>query len=68
MSILGLEWLDKQIAALDDINRNVVMAHRLFVPLRTDRVFVAIGALHLYGEQGLLALLRQQGYQVRRVD
>jgi uncharacterized protein YbaP (TraB family) len=132
MTILGLEWLDEQIAALDAIpldtqlallrhaiddraglaaqieptirawlerdlaalsrinlaaaagdpelarhyavltrhivdNRNVVMAHRLFLPLRAGKVFVAVGALHLYGERGLLALLRQQGYQVRRV-
>lgn len=48
-------------------DRSVQMAHRLFVPLRSGRVFVAVGALHLYGERGLLALLRAQGYRVRRV-
>jgi uncharacterized protein YbaP (TraB family) len=46
-------------------NRSVQMAHRLFVPLRNGRVFVAVGALHLHGERGLLALLREQGYRVR---
>lgn len=48
-------------------NRSVQMAHRLFLPLRNGRVFVAVGALHLYGKRGLLALLREQGYAVRRV-
>ena len=29
--------------------------------------FVVVGALHLYGSDGLLALLRQQGYRVEVV-
>ena len=48
-------------------NRSVQMAHRLFLPLRSGRVFVAVGALHLYGSRSLLALLREQGYRVQRV-
>lgn len=48
-------------------NRSVQMAHRLFLPLRSGRVFVAVGASHLYGARSLLALLREQGYRVRRV-
>ena len=48
-------------------NRSVQMAHRLFLPLRRGRVFVAVGALHLHGPASLLALLREQGYRVRRV-
>jgi uncharacterized protein YbaP (TraB family) len=39
----------------------------LFLPLRGGPVFVAVGALHLYGERSLLALLREQGYRIRRV-
>ena len=48
-------------------NRSVVMAHRLFMPLRAGRVFVAIGADHLYGETGVLRLLEKQGYRVTPV-
>jgi uncharacterized protein len=47
--------------------RSALMAHRLFMPLREGRVFVAVGALHLYGDKGMLALLRRQGYRVTRV-
>ncbi len=49
------------------VNRSVQIAHRLFLPLRGGGVFVAVGALHLYGPDGLLALIRAQGYRVRRV-
>ena len=43
-------------------NRTVLMHHRLAGPLRGGRVFVAIGAMHLAGPQGLLAMLREDGY------
>jgi len=48
-------------------DRSALMAHRLHLPLRGGRVFVAVGALHLDGPRGLVALLREQGYRVRRV-
>ena len=48
-------------------DRSVVMAHRLFAPLRRGRSFVAVGALHLYGRKGLLRLLQEQGHAVKRV-
>ena len=47
-------------------NRSIVMAYRLFVPLRRGGVFVAVGANHLYGEEGLLRLIEKQGYRVER--
>lgn len=50
---------------IDD--RTVVMHHGLFVPLRAGGVFVAVGASHLYGPKGLLAMLREDGYRVTRL-
>lgn len=47
-------------------NRSIVMAHRLFAPLRRGQVFVAVGANHLGGEGGLLRLIERQGYRVER--
>ncbi|MBI4989157.1 MAG: TraB/GumN family protein [Rhodocyclales bacterium] len=48
-------------------NRTLLMHHRLFMPLRGGGVFVAVGASHLYGSQGLLSLLRKDGYRVTRL-
>ena len=48
-------------------NRSIVMAHRLTIPLREGGTFVAVGADHLYGEEGMLALIEKQGYRVKRV-
>lgn len=42
--------------------RNQHMVEKLLAMLQENRVFVAIGALHLPGPGGLLELLRQQGY------
>jgi hypothetical protein len=48
-------------------DRNVVLAFRMQRELRRGRAFIALGALHLYGSRGVLALLRKDGYRVSRV-
>ncbi len=47
--------------------RNVRMAERMEPQLKNGRAFIAIGALHLYGERGVLARLASRDYQVSRV-
>jgi uncharacterized protein YbaP (TraB family) len=47
--------------------RNVRMAERAEPRLREGGAFIAVGALHLYGERGLPALLESRGWRVTRV-
>lgn len=48
-------------------DRNVVMAFRMQRELRRGNAFIALGALHLHGEQGVLARLEADGYRAARV-
>ncbi len=49
------------------VQRNYLMLERMQPHLKGGKAFVAVGALHLPGEEGLLNLLEQQGYTVRVV-
>jgi uncharacterized protein len=53
----------KLMTALLD-KRNVVMAKRARQHLDKGNAFIAVGALHLPGETGLVQLLRKAGYKV----
>ncbi len=44
--------------------RNIRMLNRMLPFLKKGRSFIAVGALHLPGEKGLLNLLREQGFVV----
>ena len=48
-------------------DRNARMAERAEARLREGGAFIAVGALHLYGGGGVLALLEQRGWRVTRV-
>jgi len=47
--------------------RNQRMIRSMQPRLEAGGAFVAVGALHLYGERGILSLLKQQGYRISRV-
>lgn len=49
------------------IDRNRLMAERMQPYLKAGSAFVAVGALHLPGDQGLLNLLDRRGYTVKPV-
>ena len=49
------------------VDRNHRMAERMRQYLQQGKAFIAVGALHLPGEEGLLNLLEQQGYTIRRL-
>lgn len=49
------------------LRRNINMAERMRVRLKEGNAFVAVGALHLPGDTGLLQLLSSAGYRVTRI-
>jgi len=48
--------------------RNRTMRTRALPLIAEGNVFIAVGALHLVGEKGLVALLRNAGYQVDPIE
>lgn len=49
-------------------DRNRIMVTRMQSALRAGSAFIAVGALHLPGEQGIVRLLEQRGYRVSVID
>lgn len=49
-------------------NRNQVMAYYMQNLMREGLAFFAVGALHLYGDQSILRLLEDEGFQVTRIN
>lgn len=60
----GME--SNQDILLDKRNKNWV--EQLKTIMKKEPVFVAVGAGHLLGETGLIALLRKEGYKVRPLE
>jgi uncharacterized protein YbaP (TraB family) len=61
-------------AVLDDFaneiatKRNFVMRDAALPLLEAGKVFIAVGALHLFGKDGLVELIRRAGYRVTAVE
>lgn len=58
-------WEKMRVKLLDE--RNVVMLNRMVTEAKTKALFVAVGASHLAGHTGLIATLKQAGYQLSAV-
>jgi len=56
------DMLSFETILLDD--RNIIMAQRAAPLLEQGNTFIAVGALHLVGETGLVEQFRRMGYQV----
>jgi uncharacterized protein len=48
-------------------NRNENWVKQLNQILKTKKIFIAVGAAHLFGKDGLIDLLRKQGYTVKGI-
>ena len=59
-------WLKMRKKLLDD--RNVLMAERTIAVAKQKPVFVAVGASHLAGQDGLIAAFRQAGFKLSPVQ
>lgn len=63
-SINMLQFMEETLTA----DRNTKWISTLTKEMKNKSVFVAVGAAHLPGEKGLIQLLRQNGYDVSRVE
>jgi len=55
-------WQRMRVKLLDE--RNVLMAERSLEQAKQGRVFIAVGAAHLAGKDGLIQAFRQAGFKL----
>ena len=49
-------------------NRNTNWVKQLKTILPKNNIFMAVGAAHLFGKDGLIDLLRKEGYTVKGIE
>lgn len=59
-------WQKMRVKLLEE--RNATMAAHIADKARRNKLFVAVGAAHLAGEDGILARLRKAGYEVKALQ
>ena len=50
------------------IDRNKIMTKGIDTLIQKEKLFIAVGAGHLAGDEGIINLLRKKGYQVRMMQ
>ncbi len=64
---LSQETIYKDLVKRLLTDRNYIMADRMQTVLEKGNAFIAIGAMHLPGDEGVLSLLDKQGYQITSI-
>ena len=49
-------------------NRNINWVGQLKTILPKNNIFMAVGAAHLFGKDGLIDLLRKEGYSIKGIE
>ncbi len=66
-SLLNLSMPSERTRKLLIDNRNFIWTLKIIPEIRAKRCFIAVGAGHLAGDNGLISILRKSGYNVEPV-